>query len=411
MKAFKNILYEFNFIKGNFLILLLGWLLVDFSREMAYTYYPLYVTALGGSATILGLIGAAATIAEAIVKLPGGTLADKYRRRRLIIVMTLLASFSYLFYAFAPSWHFILLGAILTSLCWIYTPSFDAITIESLPKDKRGTGYSLINLITNASTTPSPLIAGLLFTRYGVIGASRVAFGLVSLAFLAASVLRSRIVEETDKPEVTVKDLAASFSDAKTFGEGMGVWREVPRMLTVLLSVELLYMLPNVMFNTVLALFLVNDLGMSGVQLSYLATIVAGTVIVLAIPCGRAIDRLGRVKPLLFGYALTAVTLPILLINPSFLVIALAAPVIGLFNVIFFSSTQALWADLVPEDRRGRVMASKRFFELIPLAGGSILGGFIYDNISHSAPVYAYIVGSLLCFMVTWVFIKEPKHA
>ena len=136
----------------------------------------------------------------------------------------------------------------------------------------------------------------------------------------------------------------------------------------------------------------------------------AATVIIFAIPSGRAIDRWGRVKPLLFGYALTAVTLPVLLINPSFIVIALAAPVIGLFNVIFFSSTQALWADLIPQDKRGRVMASKRFFELIPLAVGSILGGYVYDNVGHSAPVYAYILGSVVCLVVTWIFIKEPRQ-
>ena len=394
MRTLKNSLGEFSFIRGNFLILLLGWLLIDFSREMANTYYPLYVTALGGTATILGIIGAAATISEAIVKLPGGVLA----------------SASYLLYALAPSWQYILLGAVCTSLCWIYTPSFDSITIESIPEDKRGIGYSLVNLITNASTTPSPLLAGLLYTRYGIIGASRIGFGLVSLAFLAAAVLRWRLVEETDKPEMTARDVVSSFRDVRTFGEGISVWKEVPHTLTMLLGTQLFYMLPNVMFNTVLALFLVDDLGISGVQLSYLATIVAATVIVFAIPSGRAIDRWGRVKPLLFGYALTAVTLPVLLINPSFIVIALAAPVIGLFNVIFFSSTQALWADLIPQDKRGRVMASKRFFELIPLAGGSILGGYVYDHFGHSAPVYVYIVGSVVCLIVTWIFIKEPMQ-
>ena len=117
-----GLLGDFSFIRGNFLIIIIGWLLVDFTREMAYTFYPLYVTELGGTATILGLITAAAVITEAVVKIPGGNLADKFRRKRLIIVMTLLASASYLLYAFAPSWQYILLGGRYSPASAGYTP-------------------------------------------------------------------------------------------------------------------------------------------------------------------------------------------------------------------------------------------------------------------------------------------------
>ena len=43
-----GLLSDFSFIRGNFLIIIVGWLMVDFTREMAYTYYPLYVTELPG---------------------------------------------------------------------------------------------------------------------------------------------------------------------------------------------------------------------------------------------------------------------------------------------------------------------------------------------------------------------------
>ena len=165
--------------------------------------------------------------------------------------------------------------------------------MESLPKDKRGTGYSLINLITKVSTTPSPLIAGFLFTRYGIIGTSRIAFLLVSLAFLAASLMRWRLKEDSDKPEVTTKDVLGSLGNAKGFAEGIGVWREVPRVLSTLLSVQLLFIVPNIMFNTIMALYIVNDLGITEVQLSYLGAIIGGVMILLAIPNRFFIFNLG----------------------------------------------------------------------------------------------------------------------
>ncbi len=404
----KGFLSDFSFIRGNFLIILVGWLLVDFTREMAFTYYPLYVTVLGGTATIIGLINAAGVLTEAFVKIPGGQLADKFRRKRLLIVMTVLASVSYLLYAFAPSWQFILLGAICTSFCWIYTPAFDSIVMESLPEDKRGTGYSLINLITKVGTTPSPLIAGFLFATYGVIGASRIGFVLVSLAFLVASFLRWRLVEESDKPEVTTKDVISSLSSAKGFAEGIGVWKEVPRVLSVLLSVELLFIIPNVMFNAIMVLYIVYDLGITEIQLAYIGSIIGVVMIILAIPAGKVVDKLGHVKPLLAGYALTFFAVPLLL-DASFTQLLVATPIIGLINIIFYTSTSALWADLIPKEKRGRVMGSKAFFSLLAVAGGNILGGLIYDYVSHTLPLYLFMAVCIPCFMLTWLYIKEPE--
>ena len=79
---------EFSFIRGNFLVLALSWLVMDLASEMPSTYYGLYVKALGGSASIIGLIGSVSMFFQALVQIPGGYLADKYGRRWLISTMT-----------------------------------------------------------------------------------------------------------------------------------------------------------------------------------------------------------------------------------------------------------------------------------------------------------------------------------
>lgn len=407
----RSLLNDFSFIRGNFLIILMGWLMVDFAREMAGTYYPLYVVALGGTATTIGIINAAATMTEALVKIPGGHLADKYRRKRLILVMSFLASIAYLTYALAPSWHYLMLGAVLTSFCWIYTPAFNSIIMEALPEDKRGTGYSLVNLITRVSTTPSPLIAGFLFVRYGVVGASRIAYGLVSLAFLLAASLRFRLVEETEKPEVTPKAVFSSLSSAKEFGEGIGIWKEVPQQLRALFSMELLYLLPNVMYGTIITLYIVNDLGITELQLSQIGAIIGLTMIIFAIPVGKIIDRYGRVKPILACFILIVITIPVLFFDVTFIHLILVTPIIGLINVMFYSATQALWADLIPVDKRGRVIGSQNFFNLIVVAIGSVAGGLIYDQISHQLPIFIYWIINIPCFIITYLYIKEPEKS
>ena len=64
---FQRIRSEFSFLEGNFLIMVLSWLILDFFAELPGTYYPLYVEALGATATGIGLIGSVEMIAAALV--------------------------------------------------------------------------------------------------------------------------------------------------------------------------------------------------------------------------------------------------------------------------------------------------------------------------------------------------------
>ncbi|TEU12493.1 MFS transporter, partial [Candidatus Bathyarchaeota archaeon] len=181
---------EFSFVKGNFLIMVLSWLILDFASELPSTYYPKYVEALGGTAAIIGLIGASELLARALVQIPGGYLADKYGRKWLIFTMTFFAGIARVFYIFAPSWEWILVGAVMGGFAGLYQPALNAIIADSVPKEKRGMGFSIIQLIAGASTTPAPLIAGFLYTKMGLVPSVRLSYIVVVIGFLAASALR-----------------------------------------------------------------------------------------------------------------------------------------------------------------------------------------------------------------------------
>jgi MFS family permease len=94
---------EFGFVQGNFLIMVLSWLVLDFFTELPNTYYTLYVEALGASTTTIGLIFAAQNVASALVQFPGGYLADKYGRKWLISTMTFVAALARIFFVTRPA--------------------------------------------------------------------------------------------------------------------------------------------------------------------------------------------------------------------------------------------------------------------------------------------------------------------
>ncbi len=55
------------------------------------------------------------------------------------------------------------------------------------------------------------------------------------------------------------------------------------------------------LFQPVITLYIVNDLGIDPVALSYIMTTMFVTMIIVAIPSGKLIDKIGRKKPLIIA--------------------------------------------------------------------------------------------------------------
>jgi len=131
---------EFDFIKGNLLLLYVGSFIADFTGEMAFTYYSLYVTALGGTVATVGLISSVQQVITAFTSFPGGYIADKHGRKKILWSMTLFMAFATLFYVFAPNWQTILLGAALRGLASIYNPLSTPSSWTQYPPRSGGRG-------------------------------------------------------------------------------------------------------------------------------------------------------------------------------------------------------------------------------------------------------------------------------
>ncbi|MFQ6053678.1 MAG: MFS transporter, partial [Candidatus Bathyarchaeia archaeon] len=351
---------EFSFIRGNFLLLILSWLIMDFAGELPGTYYPLYVEALGGTAATVGVIGFVSQLSKALVQFPGGYLADKYGRRWLISTMTFGVAVSYAFYAFAPNWQVIMLGAVIHNLCLIYSPALNAVVMDSLPPERRGMGFSIVNLITSASTTPAPLIAGWLYTRLGLVPSMRMSYIFVVVAFLIAAVLRLGLKETVKSPgRIDGRELLSTFPSSIV--ESLRVWRVVPRSAFVLFLTGGITMFSIALFQPVLLFWIVYDLGISRVGWSILLTVLFISMIVLAIPCGKLIDRVGKKGPLLLGYLLFLLMVP-MFIYGDFYRLLIAMTLVGLLMILLNAASTALNADLVPREHRGKVAGSSSFF-------------------------------------------------
>jgi MFS family permease len=398
---------EFSFVEGNFLIMVLSWLILDFASELPSTYYPKYVEALGGTAAIIGLIGASELLARALVQIPGGYLADKYGRKWLIFTMTFFAGLARVFYIFAPSWEWILVGAVMGGFAGLYQPALTAIIADSVPKEKRGMGFSIIQLIAGASTTPAPLIAGFLYTKMGLVPSVRLSYIVVVIGFLAASALRTRLKETVEDPaKINLSEMLGSYP--KSFRESINVWKVVPRGAFILFLVFIATNFTVGLFQPVFTLYILDDLGIDYVSFSYIMTTLFVSMILLALPAGKIIDKVGKKKPLMAAFVIRAIAEPHH-IRGDFYRLIVSMSLIGLLQVLISGAAMALTADLVPREHRGKVNGSRGFFTMIALSLGMFAGGWLYDNVGHQVPFLLQLVLIIPPFLLVYFFIEEPK--
>jgi MFS family permease len=438
LKLAEKLKSEFSFITGNYLILIISWILMDFANELPGTYYPDYVVnQLGGSATILGIIAFGSTLALASVQFLGGFLADKYGRRVLVSTLTFGVALSFIFFAVAPSqplvfmgfaikgWHFVLLGAVIQNLCLLYQPALNAMMADSLPPEKRGMGFSILNLIMSVSTTPGPIIALMLVATYGPNWGMRIAYTIVIALYLTAATVRLKLKESIKNPEkISIRTALKSYPNA--LKEGITVWKVVPRSARFMFFSELITRFALTMAQLLLLVYAFYVLQIGGppnpaispeldpaLQLArmnwgYVMTALFICMIILSFPVGKSLDRLGRKIPLLASGLLTIPAI-LLFLYGNYVTLFIAMPLMGFAMLLGFSSYQALFADLVPQAQRGKVTGSMNFFSYIFMAIGGALGGFMYDNVSPQSPFLLAILLVIPSTVIALVYVHEPK--
>jgi MFS family permease len=398
---------EFSFITGNYRILVISWIIMDLASEMPAPNFQYYIRdILGGTGIALGLIGLAGFLCMAAVAFPGGYLADKYGRRWLVTTMTFGMALSYLFFAFAPTWHFVLIGTMVSSLCLIYQPALFAMVQDSLPPERRGMGSSIIQLIHGTFNTPGPAIAGLLLLHFGLEWSMRLIYLIMTTFYVIAAISRLKLKETmTNKDPIRFRYFISAYP--KAIKESFSVWKVVPRSMLWLLIAQILTMFGFSLFSVINALYARDTLGIPEEQwwLVYIPLLV--TMIVASIPIGKAVDKIGRKIPLilgLFAFGLGAV----IFITGNLFTVTIAMILFGLGNLLFMAAMMALSTDLVDSENRGKVNGFTNFSGYIMMGIGMLLGNYLYVSFSPQLPFYMALALTFPALIIVLFLVHEP---
>lgn len=370
--------------------------------------FQFYVQALGGTGIELGIIGLSTFLASAVVAFPGGYLADKYGRRRLITTMTFGMALSYLVFAFAISWHFILIGTIVNSLCLIYQPALFAMVQDSVPTERRGMGSSITQLIHGAFNTPGPIVAGLLLLQFGLVTSMRIIYLLMTGLFLIAAIWRLRLTETLSNSEpIKLKYLISSYPTAVR--ENLKVWKIVPHSTLWLFVGQITVMFGMALIQVINAVYTRDILLIPEEQwwLTFIPLLLM--MIVASIPIGMMIDRIGRKIPLIIG-VITSALGSWLFINGDLMKVMIAMALFGVSQIAFIAGSSALFADLIQQENRGKVIGFTNFAGYIAMGFGMLLGNYLYLSSIPQMPFFANLMLAIPELLIVLFLIHEPNE-
>lgn len=399
---------EFSFMRGNLLTLIISWLFVFFTFSMTFSFESPFFRELGAPPTVIGLMGSVGAMVLGLVRIPGAYIADKYGRRQIIVTMTFVIAFSFVFYIFAPDWRFVLIGMIISNLALIYQPALDAILADSVPPEKRGMGYAATNVIPNIPAIVAPTIAGFLVEKYGIIPGMRIVYTIIFFCMLAAALIRLLFLRETLEHPQKIKpgELVDAFKNS--LSAIREAWRDMPKTLRFVTVAFLVSAFEDPMFRIFTALYVFDVVNVAKMEWGFVNTASIAVTLILGFPLGKVVDKIGRKKSILTAYTLFIPSTILFLSARSFPQLLVVYLLFATGGCLIMPAYSALLADLIPKEKRGRIMGTIVTLNILATVPASALGGFLYGL----APAYPFILTMILGVTVSLIIlltVNDPK--
>src|SRR6202521_1789474 len=142
----------------------------DTASEMAYWVLPAFLASLGAGPAQLGLIEGVAESVASFPKLFPGYLTDRIDRRKPVVVAGyFVANAVKPLLAIVTAWWHILLIRFTDRLAkGVRGAPLDVMVAESVPKNRLGSAYGLIQSMDSAGAIIGPLVALLLLRHFGI---------------------------------------------------------------------------------------------------------------------------------------------------------------------------------------------------------------------------------------------------
>jgi len=394
--------------KWNVFGLILSWTVWGPFQSMADPYFQLYAYELGATPVILGAISFVSTITLGFSRILGGYVADKYGRKKIVVCMTGLFSFSFLIYAYAPDWTWLIIAAFLSNVALLYQPALWSIEADSTPKELRGKLFSLYHFLPDIISSFSPLLAIYFISRYTFVPAIRLIYFLCFVSGVTAATIREVFLKETLLRHEVLASKTLKFREA--YQTALSFVKE--KLLYVVLVDVTANIALSMTFLT--SIYSVVFLGVSEIGWGYISSFSHFLALLFLMPFGFLIDKIGR-KPILVVSTLSSLSgcfllfaAPYMAFEP-FILVLVTVNLMSIGNFVYFTAITTIITDLVPLELRGRVNSIVGLIINVVSSIVTLVAGLIYSLIGANIPYLIATITMLFAISIILLGLRETK--
>jgi MFS family permease len=235
----------------------------------------------------------------------------------------------------------------------------------------------------------------------------RIAYLIVTVAFLVVAILRMRF-KETLRNTVEGNPLTGAFKNfPKSITESIRALKTESHPMLFLLASFAIYHFAWFMCSLNLIFYATDILNIKEFEWAALMAWFSVVNILSALPCGKIIDRFGRRKPLTVAWLLFIPGL-IGFIYGNIVITSISFLFLGVALILANTAYPALMADFVARDKRGKIIGSTNFFFNILSSLGLLSGGFMYQYLSPALPFLFSATLFIPCLILTLFKVHEP---
>jgi MFS family permease len=355
---------------------------------MAYWVLPAFLGSLGAGPAQLGLIEGVAESVASFAKLFSGYLTDHiHRRKPLVVAGYFVANVVKPLLAIVTAWPQILLIRFTDRLAkGVRGAPRDVMVAESVPKNRLGSAYGLIQSMDSAGAIAGPLAALVLLARFGirsVFWAATVPGALCVLVALLGIREKHRARAAAAEPGIgKLKTRAVSPSGDQLPKERI----TLPASFYFVLVAVTLFSLGN--SSDMFLVLRAQNVGIPVALAPLLGLVFNITYTLASWPAGWFSDHVSRRLVGCAGYVIFAAVYFVFGRAPSMLAIWIAMAVYGFYYALTQPVLKALVVESVGEQVRGRALGIYFFVTSVATLAASLITGELWKHYGAAIPFY-----------------------
>jgi len=333
---------------------------------------PLYADGFGVSLSLVSFAVAALGLGTLIGDVPAGMLLERYGRKPVMVVGTVVLALSTLALAIFPYFPALValrLVAGVASAMW--NISRMAYLTDVVPIADRGRALSMFGGVSRVGVFIGPAIGGVIGQTYGL----EASFHIAAIAAGAAAVISLLFTSESRRHEVH----DANSSRHTRWAVVGNVVRSNYRELGTAGSAQIFAQMIRAGRQIIVPLFASRVLGLDVAQIGSIVSISSAVDMSLFIPAGILMDKLGRKFASVPSFLVMAVGMALVPFATSYAGLLVATCVMGFGNGIGSGTMMTLGADLAPRKATGEFLGVWRLIGDIGSSGGPLAVGALAD--------------------------------